>query len=157
MDPDSDPGGPNHMDPMDTDPDSDLDPQHWPGDDVWHDNMPFINPRPPWRKSKLHERPSALRREHQALENKNFLHFFLFLWAIFALLDQNQSGSGSKAEVSSLHLLVWIYVFRCQKKVAESREENRWSCLKCNKRDILECDTALRYNVRVSYHILFSV
>ena len=31
----------------------------------------------------------------------------------------------------------------------DSREENMWTCQKCNKRNIPECDTALRYNVRV--------
>lgn len=38
---------------------------------------------------------------------------------------------------------------RCQRKVVESREENRWTCQKCNKRDIPECDTTLRYNLRL--------
>jgi hypothetical protein len=38
----------------------------------------------PYRTSKLHEKPSALKREHPALQNMKFL---FFLWVIFALLD----------------------------------------------------------------------
>jgi hypothetical protein len=37
--------------------------------------------------SKLQEKPSALKREHPALQNMKFLDFFIFLWVIFALLD----------------------------------------------------------------------
>jgi hypothetical protein len=33
------------------------------------------------------KKPSALKREHPALENMKILYFFLFLWVIFALLD----------------------------------------------------------------------
>ncbi len=43
-------------------------------------------PRPPYRTSKLQEKPSALKREHQ---NIKFLIFFLFLWHNFALLGPN--------------------------------------------------------------------
>jgi hypothetical protein len=39
------------------------------------------------RTPKLQEKPSALKREHPAIQNMKFLHFFLFLWVIFALLD----------------------------------------------------------------------
>jgi hypothetical protein len=36
----------------------------------------YIYPyRPPWRKSKLHEKPLILQREHPALQNITFLHF----------------------------------------------------------------------------------
>jgi hypothetical protein len=35
--------------------------------------------------SKLQEKPSALKREHPALQN--FFEFFLCLWVIFALLN----------------------------------------------------------------------
>jgi hypothetical protein len=38
-------------------------------------------------RSKLQEKPAALKREHPALKNMKFLDFFLFLWVIFALLD----------------------------------------------------------------------
>jgi hypothetical protein len=49
---------------------------------------------------KLQEKPSALKREHPALQNLKILYFFLFLWVIFALLDpdldpQFVCGSGS--------------------------------------------------------------
>ncbi len=36
---------------------------------------------------KLKEGPSALNREHQALQKMKFIKFFLCLWVIFALLD----------------------------------------------------------------------
>jgi hypothetical protein len=44
--------------------------------------LPFTYPQ---RTSKLRQMPSALKREHPALQNK--LNFFLFSWVIFALLD----------------------------------------------------------------------
>ncbi len=34
-------------------------------------------------------KPSVLKREHPAIQNLKFLHFFLFLWLIFALLDSD--------------------------------------------------------------------
>jgi hypothetical protein len=46
--------------------------------------------------SKLQKKPSALKREHLALQNMRFLNFFLFLWVIYALLDPDtdaESGS----------------------------------------------------------------
>ncbi len=46
--------------------------------------------RPPWKTSKLHEKPSALKREPSALQKKKFITFLLFLWANFALLDPDQ-------------------------------------------------------------------
>ncbi len=49
-------------------------------------------------KIKLQEKPSALKREHPALQNMKFLHFFLFLQIIFALLDLDpefETGAGS--------------------------------------------------------------
>ncbi len=36
---------------------------------------------------KLQEKPSALKREHPALQNMKILYFFQFLWVIFAPLD----------------------------------------------------------------------
>jgi hypothetical protein len=36
---------------------------------------------------KLQEKPTALKREHPALQNMKILYFFLYLWVIFALLD----------------------------------------------------------------------
>jgi hypothetical protein len=47
----------------------------------------LLIPRPPQRTAKLQEKPTALKREHPALQNMKFLYFFLFLWVIFALLD----------------------------------------------------------------------
>jgi hypothetical protein len=61
-------------------------------------NLPI--PRPPKRTPELQEKPSALEREHPALQNMKILYFFLFLWVIFALLDpdpdqQLKCGFGS--------------------------------------------------------------
>ncbi len=47
-------------------------------------NCNFLVPRLP--TSKLLEKPSALKREHPALQKMKFINFFLFLWVIFALL-----------------------------------------------------------------------
>jgi hypothetical protein len=63
-------------------------------------NCYLFIPRPPGRTSKVQKKPPALRREHPALQNYKFLHFYLFLWFIFALQDpnpsnQNQYGSSS--------------------------------------------------------------
>jgi hypothetical protein len=45
--------------------------------------------------SKLHEKHSALKREHPALQKIKFVNFYLCLWVIFALLDPDcESGSG---------------------------------------------------------------
>ncbi len=53
-------------------------------------------------RSKLQKKPSALKREHPALQNMKFLNFFLFLWVIFALLDQDsESESGSTDLIES--------------------------------------------------------
>jgi hypothetical protein len=67
---------------------------------------------PKKRTPRLQENPSALKREHPALQHMKFLYFFLFLWVIFALLDPDSAsqinadpcGSGSKtlAEVAAL-------------------------------------------------------
>ncbi len=47
---------------------------------------------PPLRTFKLQNKPSALKREHPALQN--MVDFYLFLWVIFALLDPDfESGS----------------------------------------------------------------
>jgi hypothetical protein len=52
--------------------------------------------------SKLQEKPSALQRDHPALQKLKFTNCFIFFWVIFALLDPEtpiririQSGSGS--------------------------------------------------------------
>jgi hypothetical protein len=53
---------------------------------------------------KLQEKPSALKREHPALQNMKILYFFIFLWVIFAHLDPDPTtqinadpcGSGSE-------------------------------------------------------------
>jgi hypothetical protein len=48
-------------------------------------NLPI--PRPLSRTPKLQEKPSALKKEHPALQNMKILYLFLFLWVIFSLLD----------------------------------------------------------------------
>jgi hypothetical protein len=48
--------------------------------------------------SKLHEKPSALKSEHPALQNMKFMNFLLCLRVIFALLDPDpdcESGNVS--------------------------------------------------------------
>jgi hypothetical protein len=60
--------------------------------------------------SKLHEKPSALKREHPALQKRKFINFFLFLWVIFALLvpdtdPGNPIKSGSTTVVILSHYL----------------------------------------------------
>jgi hypothetical protein len=57
--------------------------------------------RPPQRTSKLLDKPSDLKREHPALQKMKFINCFLFLWAVFALLDpdpdcESRSGYGSR-------------------------------------------------------------
>jgi hypothetical protein len=48
------------------------------------------------------KKPSALKREHSALQKMKFLIFFLFLWVIFALLDpDSQSEYGSTDLIES--------------------------------------------------------
>jgi hypothetical protein len=47
-------------------------------------NCNLLIPRPPYRIFKLHEKPSALKREHPARQKKKIINFFLFLWDIFA-------------------------------------------------------------------------
>ena len=53
--------------------------------------------------SKLQEKPSALKREHPALQKMKFMNFFLCLWVIFALLDPDcESGSGYESGSTTL-------------------------------------------------------
>ena len=55
--------------------------------------------------SKLQKKPSALKKEHPALQNMKFLKFFLLLWVIFALLDpdpDSEYGSGSTDPIESV-------------------------------------------------------
>ncbi len=52
----------------------------------------------------LPKKPSALKKEHPALQVMKFLSFFLLLWVIFALLNPDQdseSGSGSTALIET--------------------------------------------------------
>jgi hypothetical protein len=49
-------------------------------------------------------KPSALKREHPALQKMKFISCFLFFWASFALLDLNpdlQYGSRDRTESGS--------------------------------------------------------
>jgi hypothetical protein len=50
--------------------------------------------------SNLQEKPSALKREHPALQNTKILNFSLFLRVIFALLD---------ADPDPIHFLVFSH------------------------------------------------
>ncbi len=51
---------------------------------------------------KLHEKTSALQREHPELQKMKFFSFFLCLWVIFVLLDPDpdcESGSGLRIRI----------------------------------------------------------
>ncbi len=64
------------------DPDADADP-----DIFLIKNCNLHIPSPPLRTSKLQEKPSALKREHPALQNFKFLPFFPIFEGHFALPD----------------------------------------------------------------------
>jgi hypothetical protein len=59
-------------------------------------NLPI--PRPPQRTPKLQEKPSAPKREHPALQNMTFLHFFLFCGS-FVLPWITSGGSGRLKQI----------------------------------------------------------
>ncbi len=42
-------------------------------------NFNLVIPRSPYRTHKLQEKPSALKKEHPALQNMKFFYFFLYL------------------------------------------------------------------------------
>ncbi len=45
---------------------------------------------------KIQKKPSALEREHPALQKMKFLTVFLLMWVIFALTDRDsESGSAT--------------------------------------------------------------
>jgi hypothetical protein len=65
-------------------------------------NCNLTIPRPPLRTPKLQEKPSALKREHPALQKMKILSFFLFFGVILSLLDPDPDpqfvcGSGSNS------------------------------------------------------------
>jgi hypothetical protein len=47
----------------------------------------LIDPSSSFKRPKLQEKPSALKREQPALQHMKFYYFFLFLLVNFALLD----------------------------------------------------------------------
>jgi hypothetical protein len=58
--------------------------------------------------SKLEEMPSALKREHLALQKRKFINFCLCLWVVFAG-SRDPIKSGSNPDPDPQH---WI-VLRC--------------------------------------------
>ncbi len=56
--------------------------------------------------NKLQEKPSALKREHPALQKMKCINFFLFLWVIFALLDTDPEAHGIRIQSVSVTLLL---------------------------------------------------
>jgi hypothetical protein len=88
-------------------------------------------PRPPKRMPKLQEKPTALKREHPALQNMKFLYFYLFLCVIFAILDPDPAtqinadpcGSGSKTLVLGL-CSDDFYKFSLQSNLCTCFDEN---------------------------------
>ncbi len=67
-------------------------------------------PRPPLRTSKLKEKPSALKREHPALQKIKFINFFLFLWVIFC---PPGSGSGLRNRIQGPQ---WVRIHNTGRK-----------------------------------------
>jgi hypothetical protein len=49
--------------------------------------LQFTYPDASIKEHMLQEKPSALKREHPALQNVKILNFFLYFWVMFALLD----------------------------------------------------------------------
>jgi hypothetical protein len=49
-------------------------------------------------RPKLQEKPSALRREHPALENMKCLNFFSILWIILTLLDPDLDTESASSD-----------------------------------------------------------
>ncbi len=67
-------------------------------------NCNLLIPRPPQRTSKLQEKPSALEREHPALQKIKFINFFSIFAGHFAPTDpdpDSESGSGDPNESGS--------------------------------------------------------
>jgi hypothetical protein len=62
-------------------------------------------PRPPERKSKLQKKPSALKREHQALQNMKFLNFFSTFVGNFC---PPGSGSGIRIRNTAINNLMYL-------------------------------------------------
>jgi hypothetical protein len=58
--------------------------------------------------SKLHEKPSAFKREHRSLQKIKFINFFLCLWVIFALLDSD-TDPGTPLNADSMRIPVRIH------------------------------------------------
>jgi hypothetical protein len=86
----------------------------------WIKNYNLPIPGPTLMTSKLQKKPSALKREHPALQNMKFLNFILLLRVIFSLLDpdpdsEDGSGSGSTdpIESGSATLIIIVFFIRC--------------------------------------------
>jgi hypothetical protein len=61
--------------------------------------------------SKLQEKPSALKREHPALQKMNFVNFFLCLWVIFALLNSDpHTDPGTPLNLDPIRILIGIRI-----------------------------------------------
>jgi hypothetical protein len=72
----------------------------------WIKNYNLPIPRPPYRKSKLQKKPSALKRGHPTLQNMDLKKKLILLWVIFALLaldpdPDSEYGSGSTDPIES--------------------------------------------------------
>jgi hypothetical protein len=86
----------------------------------WIKNYNLPIPGPTLMTSKLQKKPSALKREHPALQNMKFLNFILLLRVIFSLLDpdpdsEDGTGSGSTdpIESGSATLIIIVFFIRC--------------------------------------------
>ncbi len=73
--------------------------------------------RPPKRTSKLQEKPSALKREHPALQKMKFINCFIFFWVFFSLLDQGphliriRPGCGIRSR-TLVSVMLEIFLFK---------------------------------------------
>ncbi len=65
--------------------------------------------RPPKKTSKLQEKPSALKREHTALQKMKCVNCFLFLWVIFAPFE---SGSNTNPQHWLAYITYITYPYR---------------------------------------------
>ena len=78
-------------------------------------NCNFLIPRPPYRTSKLQEKPSALKREHQTLPKMKCINFFLFSgsflpsWIRIAIPDPD-TGNPLNPNPDPQHCLGCCYI-----------------------------------------------
>ncbi len=88
---------------------------------VWKLQYIFI-PRPPWRASKLQEKPPALKKEHLTIRNNTFLHIF-FCWSFLPILIRIWLKS----------MQTWIRKHNSGKRINRNSKRKRRSTLSSSK------------------------